>query len=366
MTGSRVAALLLDLDGTLVDSEPLHRARYRAWFAHRGWPYDDEVAAQFTGRRADDVFRTVDGPWRGRGPRRAARGDRRGSNRTDRLPEPVAGAAEAVAGARAAGIPLALVTSATTRWAGKVLEQFGGIGVFDVTVTRDDIATGKPDPACYALACDRLGVAAGDALACEDAPDGVRSAAGAGVGVVVGVTTSFTAQLLRDAGATRTVPDLTTLPDPAGLVTGVGKHAARPRGRTACSRRSTRWASVRGDHRRRRLVRGIRLGLGAVVVRGALAQLDVREHQHHEEADDHDRRADEEHQVHRLGEAHEERLRDALVEAVEERAVLQHAAGSAAATGLGRLELLGHGGVRRVGQRGLEVGRREPPLAGPR
>ena len=211
MTGSRVAALLLDLDGTLVDSEPLHRARYRAWFAHRGWPYDDGVAAQFTGRRADDVFRTVDGPWRGEDPAALlAEIVRLEPHR--RLPEPVAGATEAVAGAHAAGIPLALVTSATTRWAGQVLEPFGGIGVFDVTVTRDDIATGKPDPACYALACARLGVAAGDALACEDAPDGVRSAAGAGVGVVVGVTTSFTAQLLRDAGATRTVPDLTTLP----------------------------------------------------------------------------------------------------------------------------------------------------------
>jgi beta-phosphoglucomutase-like phosphatase (HAD superfamily) len=68
VTGPRVTALLLDLDGTLVDSEPLHRARYRTWFAHRGWAYDDSVAAQFTGRRADDVFRTVDGPWNGEDP----------------------------------------------------------------------------------------------------------------------------------------------------------------------------------------------------------------------------------------------------------------------------------------------------------
>ena len=60
----RVSALLLDLDGTLVDSEPLHRAGFEAWFAPRGWPYDDDVAGLFTGRRADDVFRTVDGPWR--------------------------------------------------------------------------------------------------------------------------------------------------------------------------------------------------------------------------------------------------------------------------------------------------------------
>ena len=211
MTRPRVAALLLDLDGTLVDSEPLHRERYRAWFEQRGWPYDDEVASLFTGRRADDVFRTVDGPWRGEDPE-ALLAEIIGLGPMQQLPEPVVGAVEAVAWARAAGIPLALVTSAGTRWVGRVLEPFGGAEVFATTVTREDIASGKPDPACYALACERLGVDAGAAVACEDAPDGVRSAAAAGVGTVVGVTTTFTAQQLSDAGATRTLPDLTTLP----------------------------------------------------------------------------------------------------------------------------------------------------------
>jgi len=211
VTGRRVAALLLDLDGTLVDSEPLHRARYRTWFAHRGWAYDDDVAAQFTGRRADDVFRTVDGPWSGEDPA-ALLAEIVALEPHRRLPEPVAGAVEAIAWAREAGIPLALVTSATTRWAAKVLDALGGIDAFDATVTRDDIAVGKPDPACYALACRRLAIDAAAALACEDAPDGVRSAVGAGVGTVLGVTTSFSARRLVDAGATTTVPDLTTLP----------------------------------------------------------------------------------------------------------------------------------------------------------
>jgi len=211
VTTPAVAALLLDLDGTLVDSEPLHRERYGAWFAQRGWRYDDEVASLFTGRRADDVFRTVDGPWRGEDPE-ALLAEIFALGPLDRLPEPVAGAADAVDWARAAGIPMALVTSAGTRWASRALAPFGGIEVFDATVTRDDIATGKPHPACYALACERLAVDAVAAVACEDAPDGVRSAVGAGVGTVVGVTTSFSRDELRDAGATTTVPDLGTLP----------------------------------------------------------------------------------------------------------------------------------------------------------
>ena len=47
---ARPRALLLDLDGTLVDSEPIHRTGFERWFAHRGWPFDLEVAALFTGR----------------------------------------------------------------------------------------------------------------------------------------------------------------------------------------------------------------------------------------------------------------------------------------------------------------------------
>ena len=57
------AALLLDLDGTLVDSEPLHRAAYRAFFEARGWDAPD--LSLFTGRRAEDVFATEPGPWTG-------------------------------------------------------------------------------------------------------------------------------------------------------------------------------------------------------------------------------------------------------------------------------------------------------------
>jgi sugar-phosphatase len=68
------------------------------------------------------------------------------------------------------------------RWADKALAALGGIDRFDVVVTRDDVTVGKPDPSGYALACERLGVDAARALACEDAPQGVVAAVAAGVG----------------------------------------------------------------------------------------------------------------------------------------------------------------------------------------
>lgn len=44
---SPVEALLFDLDGTLVDSEPFHRQTLRNWFAARGWPADEDLLAGF-------------------------------------------------------------------------------------------------------------------------------------------------------------------------------------------------------------------------------------------------------------------------------------------------------------------------------
>ena len=108
------AALLLDLDGTLVDSEPLHRAAYRSFFAARGWAYDEELLSLFTGRRADDVFATEPGPWSGEPPAELHE-EVLSHLDPDRLPEPVPGVHELVGAVAAAGVPLAVVTSASER-----------------------------------------------------------------------------------------------------------------------------------------------------------------------------------------------------------------------------------------------------------
>ena len=64
MMATPVALVVFDLDGTLVDSEPVHRAAYQAFFDARGWEAPD--LALFTGRRAEDVFAAEPGPGRAR------------------------------------------------------------------------------------------------------------------------------------------------------------------------------------------------------------------------------------------------------------------------------------------------------------
>lgn len=202
-------AVLFDLDGTLVDSEAHHRSTFRRAFAELGWPVDDATLALFTGRRADDVFARVPGPWSGLDA--LARYQRVvGSAPSPGAPPLFGGVADLLADL-AQRMPLGLVTSADRAWVDTCLGPAGLVGHFGAIVTRDHVAVGKPDPQGYALACHLLGAAPARALAVEDAPAGVSAATGAGIGRVVAVTTTFGADALLAAGAT----DLLT--NPAGL-----------------------------------------------------------------------------------------------------------------------------------------------------
>lgn len=175
------AALLLDLDGTLVDSEDFHRQAYGDWFAARGWPVSEALLAGFAGRRADDVLATEPGPWSGGDA--AAMLDEIYHHAAD-LPAPAlrTGAAELLTTTTA---PLALVTSATIEWASSCLGEL--LDRFALIITRDEVSRGKPDPQPYAMACQLLQVAPADCVAVEDAPAGITSALAAGIGLVIAV-----------------------------------------------------------------------------------------------------------------------------------------------------------------------------------
>jgi beta-phosphoglucomutase-like phosphatase (HAD superfamily) len=205
----RPAALLLDLDGTIVDSEPIHRAAYRAFFEGRGWDVPD--LALFTGRRAEDVFVVEPGPWAGHDPEALAR-EVMAFVHAGEDPGAIAGAVELLEAAAREDVPVAVVTSAGPDWVdravGRALDVLHHV---EVVVTAEDVVEGKPDPAGYALACTRLGVEPSAAVAVEDSPAGVRAALAAGVGRVVGVSTTHDAAELADAGAHVVLPDLTEL-----------------------------------------------------------------------------------------------------------------------------------------------------------
>lgn len=214
------AGLLLDLDGTLLDSEPIHRAAFVEYFASRGWDVADEVVRHFSGRRAAEVFASLDGPWRGEDPDELTAEVIQVLGRRPERPVAVPGAVDLLTACTDSGLPVAVVTSARAGWAVAGLETLG-VPVPPL-VSAEDCRHGKPDPEPYRRGARLLGLDPADLVAVEDAVAGIASARGARIGYVIGITTSQPADVL--AGADLAQEDLRAL---AGAV-AVRRSGSRP------------------------------------------------------------------------------------------------------------------------------------------
>ena len=197
-----VDAVLIDVDGTLVDSTA---AIERQWWTFLGW-YDLPASAfpdPLHGQRAEDHIRAML-------PEHlvAEAVARLDALETEDVEGTIAipGAAALLESLDAAGIPWAVVTSGTVPVAEARIKA-AGLPMPPVMVTAEDVVRGKPFPDPYLLGRERLGDPA-TCLALEDAPAGITSALGAGCRVVA-VSSTHQAADLTDAELV--LPDLTSL-----------------------------------------------------------------------------------------------------------------------------------------------------------
>ena len=211
--GAEPEAAVFDLDGTLILSEHRNRAVWAAFFARRGLHLDDELAGALTGRRGVDSLAELAHLFPGEAPEELLDEVWRTEATAPDLPEigAVPGAAGYVTRLAAAGVPLALVTSARQPYVDRALAGLGLGDSFAVLVTADDVGTGKPDPEGYLRAAARLGVAAADAVGFEDSPAGVAAVRAAGMRCVAVASTVDPAAL---GAADLVVPSLEGLPWP--------------------------------------------------------------------------------------------------------------------------------------------------------
>jgi len=118
----------------------------------------------------------------------------------------VAGLPALLERAAAAGWPMAVVTNAMRPNAEAMLGAIGARAFFEIIVIGEECPRGKPDPYPYAHAMELLGVAPDAAVAFEDSPSGLRSAAAAGARTI-GVRSGLEDAALRSHGAHATIAD---------------------------------------------------------------------------------------------------------------------------------------------------------------
>lgn len=182
---NQLQAVLWDLDGTIVDTEPYwFEAEYAVVAAH-GDSWSDEHARAVVGFDLLDSGRyMIEHGGVRLTPHEIVEMmlDSVVSNIKRSVPwRP--GARELLADVRESDIPTALVTMSWRRFANEVMEALPA-GAFDVSVVGDDVERGKPHPDPYLLAAERLGVDITRCIAIEDSPTGVASALAAGATVL--------------------------------------------------------------------------------------------------------------------------------------------------------------------------------------
>lgn len=179
-----IEAVVFDMDGVLIDSEPIWRAVECEVFGRIGIEVSEEDLMRTMGVRVADV---VEGwhrrqPWEGPSPAEVV------EEIVDRVADTIEqegrlndGAVDAIHYLRGLGLPLALASSSPMRLIRAVLSMGGLEDRFDVVLTAEEEERGKPDPGVYLTAARRLGVPPERCLAIEDSLAGIRAAKAAGM-----------------------------------------------------------------------------------------------------------------------------------------------------------------------------------------
>jgi HAD superfamily hydrolase (TIGR01509 family) len=180
-----VAAVIFDLDGVLIDSEPVWEQVRRHYVAEHGGRWRPDSQQRLMGMSTQEwstylaTDLGVDVP-----PDRIAREVVERVAQQYEADLPLMPGAVAAVQRLASRWPLGLASSAARPLIDRVLAATKMGSLFEVTVSTEEVPRGKPAPDVYLTVAERLGVAPAQTVAVEDSSNGLRSASAAGMMVV--------------------------------------------------------------------------------------------------------------------------------------------------------------------------------------
>ncbi|GAA5217603.1 hexitol phosphatase HxpB [Corallincola platygyrae] len=175
---NEIKAVIFDMDGVIVDSEPLWRMAESKVFNDFGIPITEEMCFQTTGLRIDEVVNY----WRQRYEFSAPNADVENAimdqviTEIQTQSEPMPGAVELITALNQSEIPLAVCSSSPSILIETVLERFSISEKFQTFASAEHLNFGKPHPEVYLKGAQQLGLKPQHCLAIEDSVNGVIAA----------------------------------------------------------------------------------------------------------------------------------------------------------------------------------------------
>lgn len=181
----KLAAFIFDMDGVIIDSEPIHSRVKMDTFAHFGLEFNERDLVKYMGRTSGAIFGDV---LSKSGRTDLALKDIVAYKHSHYLEvlrsgsiQPVAGTVELIRALNKKNIPVALASSSAKKVIDTVIDSFKLEDAFKSVISGWELPKSKPDPAIYLLTAARLGVDANDCVVLEDTENGLLAAKGAGM-----------------------------------------------------------------------------------------------------------------------------------------------------------------------------------------
>lgn len=206
-----LAALLFDLDGTLVNTDPIHMLAWQKMLSRYGVDIDESFyKRKISGRLNPEIIADIL-PQLSPSQSEEFAVEKEAMFR-DMAPNlrRLSGLTELLAWTQTHNIRRALVTNAPRANTEFMLKVLGLESVFELIVLAEEEAAAKPDPTPYRVAVERLGITIEQAIALEDSPSGIRSAIGAGL-PTIGIASTHDPEKLCELGTFMAIPDFTDL-----------------------------------------------------------------------------------------------------------------------------------------------------------
>lgn len=206
--------VVFDFDGVVVDSHPVHKRAWERFLDSVGRvASEEELQFVLDGRTRDDILRHFLGELDTE--KIIEYGRRKEEFFRDEAAEvqTIPGLLGFLENLEEAQLAVGIASSGSKSRVNFLLDRLNLVKHFRVVVTGDEVAQGKPHPAVFLEAAQRLRMDPCELIAFEDAVSGVKAAKSAGM-TCIGIAQPDRASILVDAGANFTVPDFRSLSYP--------------------------------------------------------------------------------------------------------------------------------------------------------